>query len=135
MFRREAEKLAKNPQNFSKTLDAAREKLESKSTALGEMKTDIKRLFRMLKSYGSGDYRKTPWKSLVTGLGAVLYFVNPLDLVPDFLFGIGLIDDATVFAFCLAALKGDLDAFRDWEKNLSNENNERETSSEGKTVE
>ena len=116
MFRREAEKLVKNPEDLAKTIDAARQKLDVKSGARKEIKGELFRLFRMIKAYGQGDYRKLPWKTLITGVGAILYFLNPLDLVPDFLFGIGLVDDATVLAFCLGALKGDLDAFGRWEE-------------------
>ena len=116
LFRREAEKMAKDPASFAQTIDAARKKLESNGTFLGQAKGEVSTLLRMIKSYGSGDYRKIPWKALVTGLGSILYFINPLDLIPDFLFGIGLIDDATIFAFCLAALKGELDAFKTWEQ-------------------
>lgn len=116
-FRREAETLAKDPANLTKKIDEARKKLDAKSSSLGEIKSDTMRLFRMLKCYGRGDYRQIPWKTLVTGVAGALYLVNPLDVIPDFLLGIGLIDDATVLAFCLAALKGDLDAFKEWEKN------------------
>jgi uncharacterized membrane protein YkvA (DUF1232 family) len=115
MFRREAEKLVNNPDDLAKTIDAAGQKLDAKSSSMQEIKGELFRLFRMIKAYGQGDYRKIPWKTLVTGVGAILYFLNPLDLVPDFLFGIGLVDDATVLAFCLGALKGDLDAFKRWE--------------------
>lgn len=115
MFRREAEKLVKNPEDLAKTIDAARQKLDVKSGSMKELKGELFRLLRMIKAYGQGDYKKIPWKTLVTGVGAILYFLNPLDLVPDFLFGIGLVDDATVLAFCLGALKGDLDAFGRWE--------------------
>lgn len=115
MFRREAEKLVKNPEDLAKKVEAARQKLDAKSGTMREMRGELSRLFRMVKAYGQGDYRKIPWKTLVTGVGAILYFLNPLDLVPDFLFGIGLVDDATVLAFCLGALKGDLDAFGRWE--------------------
>lgn len=115
MFRREAEKLVKNPEDLAKTIDAARQKLDVKSGSMKEIKGELFRLLRMIKAYGQGEYRKIPWKTLVTGVGAILYFLNPLDLVPDFLFGIGLVDDATVLAFCLGALKGDLDAFGRWE--------------------
>ncbi|MCF3932138.1 DUF1232 domain-containing protein [Acuticoccus sp. M5D2P5] len=37
-----------------------------------------------------------PWKVRGTLFGALLYFVTPLDAIPDFLVGIGFTDDATV---------------------------------------
>lgn len=39
---------------------------------------------------------KTPTKVRATLLAALVYFVVPLDVIPDFLFGVGFTDDATV---------------------------------------
>lgn len=40
--------------------------------------------------------REVPWQVRATLIGALLYFVSPIDALPDFLFGIGFTDDATV---------------------------------------
>jgi uncharacterized membrane protein YkvA (DUF1232 family) len=41
----------------------------------------------------------------VLALGAILYFVNPLDMIPDFMGPMGLVDDFGVVALVYAALK------------------------------
>jgi len=43
-----------------------------------------------------------PWRVRATLIGALAYFVAPLDGVPDILVGIGFSDDATVLAGAIA---------------------------------
>lgn len=46
---------------------------------------------------------------------AIVYTISPVDLIPDFLVGIGVVDDMGVLAIFLKLLKGELDRFLDWE--------------------
>ncbi len=62
----------------------------------------------MLKAWTTGDYRAMPWKTIVLGLTAVIYFLNPLDLVPDFIPGIGYLDDAVVLGFVMNSIRKDV---------------------------
>ena len=48
---------------------------------------------RLVKAWESGRYRRIPQKSLVAIVGAILYLVNPLDVIPDFLPGVGFLDE------------------------------------------
>lgn len=41
-------------------------------------------------------------------LGSLLYLVSPIDIVPDFMIGLGLLDDAAVLLFVWSALKSEL---------------------------
>ena len=72
-------------------------------------------MVRLLSAYRRGEYREIPWKSLVTIGGAVVYVVNPFDLIPDAIPVAGLADDAAVVGFALKAVKSDLDRFMAWE--------------------
>ena len=47
--------------------------------------------------------------------GAAVYFVMPVDLIPDIVPGFGFSDDVTVVLFVLAAIQRDIDAFERWE--------------------
>ena len=49
-------------------------------------------------------------------VASLIYFVSPIDLIPDFILGFGLIDDATVLAWTIKACASDLAAFIAWEK-------------------
>lgn len=54
-----------------------------------------------------GDY-DVPWKSVATVAGALAYFVNPWDLVPDFIPYMGYLDDAYVIHLAIEFAKEDL---------------------------
>ena len=70
----------------------------------------------LLKDYIRKDYTDVPKKTLVLIVAALLYLVNPRDLIPDKYLGIGLIDDAAVMAACIALTKDDLTAYDVWRK-------------------
>jgi len=72
-------------------------------------------LRRMVVAYVKGEYRQFPLRSILLAVGALLYFVNPFDLIPDFVVGFGLLDDATVIAFVLNSIQRDVAAFKKWE--------------------
>ncbi len=42
-------------------------------------------------------------------IGGVLYLLFPADIVPDFIIGLGILDDAAVLSFIWLALKSELD--------------------------
>lgn len=64
--------------------------------------------FEMIKDYRQGDYRKMPWLTIAMVAAGVLYFINPMDLIPDMIPGIGLVDDALVLTAVFTALRSDL---------------------------
>jgi uncharacterized membrane protein YkvA (DUF1232 family) len=48
---------------------------------------------------------------------ALVYVINPLDIVPDAIPFIGAIDDAAVVALELALMRKDLHKYRQWREN------------------
>lgn len=70
---------------------------------------------RLMTAYARGEYRAMPWGVLVAIVSALLYFLMPMDAVPDVFVGIGLLDDAAVLAFVATQVKTDLDRFAKWE--------------------
>ncbi|HYE84428.1 MAG TPA: DUF1232 domain-containing protein [Clostridia bacterium] len=44
-------------------------------------------------------------------IGSLLYLVFPVDIVPDYLIGLGILDDITVLSFVWIALKSELDEY------------------------
>ena len=87
---------------------------------LSRFSTDIRLMFSMLRDYWQGNYREVPWKSIAAIAGALVYVLNPLDLIPDLLLGFGLLDDAGVVAACLALVESDLLRYAAW-KDLETE--------------
>ncbi|SHK97150.1 YkvA family protein [Rhodothermus profundi] len=96
------------------TLHAYRQ-LFRDETALASVRRELYTLVRMVQAWARREYRLVPWHSLLYGVAALAYFVNPADLLPDMLVGLGLVDDAAVIAAVARAIRSDLDRFRQWE--------------------
>lgn len=109
---------AKDPEKARKLLDDAAKKAESFGNAKGPIKQlidNIQTLYRMLLAYFKKEYKEIPWESLVLAIVAVVYFVSPIDLIPDAIPVLGYIDDALVVAFVIRAIGADLENFKQWE--------------------
>lgn len=97
-------------------LDEAERKVRRERGLTDEFVDQLRELFRLLRAWVRGRYRQVPWKTLLAVLAAVIYFVNPFDLVPDFIPLLGLTDDASVVAFVIMSVKKEMDRFREWEQ-------------------
>jgi uncharacterized membrane protein YkvA (DUF1232 family) len=86
--------------------------------ALQGLRDDAGALLRMIREASSGHYRRLPKRSLIAALAAVLYFLDPFDLIPDVVPLFGMLDDAVVFMWALRQVRGDLDAFLEWERDF-----------------
>ena len=71
---------------------------------------------RLLKAYASGDYRQLPWKTLIRIIAVLIYFVSPIDILPDFLPIVGLTDDIALMFWLFSGIKDDIEKFRQWEQ-------------------
>ncbi|TGN39268.1 YkvA family protein [Marinobacter confluentis] len=93
--------------------------IEEKVRNSGKLKrfsSDIRLMFSMLRDYWQGNYREVPWKSVAAIAGALLYVLNPLDVIPDLILGFGFIDDAGVVALCLTMVESDLIRYAAWKE-------------------
>jgi uncharacterized membrane protein YkvA (DUF1232 family) len=64
-------------------------------------------LLQMVKNrWDSG--QDLPWRSVAAATIAVMYFVGPFDLIPDFIPVIGFLDDAAILGICFRLIKHDL---------------------------
>jgi len=81
----------------------------------------VKVLVEMLGAYVKGEYKKIPKKTLILLVAALIYLVNPFDLIPDFIPGIGYIDDARVIIFVFQSLFEDIQEFARWKESKATE--------------
>ncbi|MGI5869679.1 MAG: YkvA family protein [Kiritimatiellia bacterium] len=92
---------------------ADEETVKTKAGHLGDKLEDVKLLWRLLVDYAHGNYR-APWR-LIAAVGfAFLYLILPIDIIPDFLPGLGYLDDASVFGMVLRASQIEIAAYRAW---------------------
>lgn len=75
---------------------------------------DLKLLQGLCTAWWRGEYRAVSRQALLAVVAALLYFVTPLDAIPDWLPGIGMLDDLAVLAWVMRTWQGELAAFRAW---------------------
>jgi uncharacterized membrane protein YkvA (DUF1232 family) len=70
---------------------------------------------RLLKAQATGKYQ-LPARVIIILLAAIIYFINPIDLIPDFIPGLGLTDDLAVLTWVYRVAADELERFEEWEK-------------------
>jgi uncharacterized membrane protein YkvA (DUF1232 family) len=80
------------------------------------LKEKVTIIGRLIKAYALGQYREVPWKTLLIMIAAVIYFVNPIDLIPDVIPVLGFTDDVGVLVWVYNAVNVEIDKFIAWEK-------------------
>ena len=74
---------------------------------------DVKLYFRMLRDIVTRKYRKIPFGTIAVIVCTLLYILNPQDLIPDYIPGIGYIDDAFIMSLSLLFTKFDLEKYKE----------------------
>ncbi|MFK8328914.1 YkvA family protein [Pseudomonas sp. BJa5] len=87
-----------------------------KGPRLGKLREDVRLMQALCLAWWRGEYRAISPRALVTVVAGLLYFVSPLDAIPDWLLGVGLLDDIAVLAWVLKAVSDELAAFSAWRK-------------------
>lgn len=113
---REGERLSRRPDLAERVADRARERMRRYGDRLGGAVDELRSLVRLVKAWASGEYRQVPLRSIAAAIGALVYFLMPLDAIPDFIFAFGFLDDAAVISQVVYFIRRDLAAFRDWEE-------------------
>ena len=113
--------LSKNPSQLKDKLNSAKSKLSKKSVinALGPYVDDLKVLIRLIRNWISGNYKEVSYQTIIWSIIGVIYFLNPADLIPDIVFGLGFLDDVAVIRWIFKHFKKDIEKFREWEKSQS----------------
>jgi len=75
---------------------------------------DGRLLLSLIRDTWQGRYRGVPWWTVGGAAFALLYVLNPLDLIPDALPVLGALDDAAVVSACLVLLEQDLYDYQQW---------------------
>jgi len=95
------------------------EEIQKKFSAKGPLARfieDGRLLISIVKDYWSGAYRQIPYSAIASIVFALIYVLNPFDLVPDMLPLIGQLDDVAVLGACLALVERDLRKYMDWKQ-------------------
>lgn len=118
-FKRRAAKLLNNKYKIEETLKQGFQKAMDNEGAISEVLNDLKLLISLVKDYISGAYREIPYGSIVAAVAGILYFVSPIDFIPDFIPVIGYIDDVFVIGIVFRQIHNDLEKYHEWKRRQS----------------
>jgi uncharacterized membrane protein YkvA (DUF1232 family) len=108
------------PKKLNELIDKAINKAESKKRGpLKEVLDSLMAFFRLVRAYAKREYVEVPWQSLLLIVATILYFLIPTDIIPDWIIGLGFIDDAALIGWTMNTVKTDIDGFREWESKNS----------------
>ncbi len=111
-----AEQYRENPEKLKDLVDQATNRAGTKLPRnFEEIRDSVFTLFRLVKAYAKKEYTDVPWKSIGLIVGTLLYFVMPIDLIPDIIPVLGLADDVALLAWTIKQVNNDLERFREWE--------------------
>ena len=89
-------------------------KLFKRVKVLAKYFNDLCEIFELLRDRVAGVYRETPWTTIAALTGALIYVLSPIDLILDFIPGIGFLDDAVVIGLAIKLARPDLEKYRAW---------------------
>lgn len=92
---------------------------------LAEVLEPIKASYRLIRAYASGTYRDISLDSFGLIVAAIIYFVMPVDALPDFIAGLGFTDDAAVLAWTFKKVAEELQRFLNWEAQQENQDDDQ----------
>jgi uncharacterized membrane protein YkvA (DUF1232 family) len=126
---RKATGVATNPGQISNLIGSVKEKMsnmDGTKKQVSEFFEKVKTMLRMLRAYISGDYRQIPWKSLLMIIGSLIYFLMPIDLIPDFIPITGFADDISIIFLVFNSINEDINAFLEYEQTYVDDSDNNE---------
>ena len=88
--------------------------LTEKIPVIKDLARDIPVMVNMVKDYIGGYYKRVPKKTIVALSASLIYLVAPCDIIPDYVPGVGYLDDAAVVSYVLNSVKDDVDVYKKW---------------------
>jgi uncharacterized membrane protein YkvA (DUF1232 family) len=113
-----AEGYIKQPTRLKSLLTDAYKKASEKNdvgTIAHEAWDTLQTMFRLIRASVSGEYMGVPTSTVAAAVAVLIYFISPIDLIPDFIPVLGLLDDVALVAWFSTTLKHEMDKFLEWE--------------------
>ncbi len=117
LFGKQAEIIASQPKKLSALLGRVGAKIGKMASdpRIQQLVEPVAVFVRMLKAHYDGVYKVSSGTLGFIVLGLV-YFISPIDIIPDFLGVLGFADDVSVILAIFAKLKDEVAEFLEWER-------------------
>lgn len=111
----QAEEMLKDQDKMERFLQRLEHKLKVIPIA-GEKLADVPIMASLIRSYVKKEYTDIPIGTVMAIISALIYFVSPIDIVPDSVPVLGYFDDAAVVAACWKLVDSDVTEYIKWRK-------------------
>ena len=109
-----ASALINDKEKAKQKIDEAFKKANANKADLESIWIQFELLLSLVKDYFNGTYKDIPKKSIIAIVAGILYFLSPVDLIPDFILGFGLIDDVFIIGLVIKQVTKDLAKYKVW---------------------
>lgn len=111
----EAESILKDADKAEKFVRKINKKLQN-IPFVGDYFADVPTLCLMVSDYAKGNYKEVPFATMVGIVVALVYFLSPIDFIPDIIPIAGQLDDAAVILFAINAAHNDIAEYKEWKE-------------------
>ena len=114
-----AKEMVKDNQRIRDLLLKAGERLSKVGDGSEESKgffAQLKLFIRMIRAHINGTYQGFSPMTLLMFVFVLVYFITPIDLIPDFVPALGFTDDITVALMVMKRFSEDIKRYREWEQ-------------------
>ncbi len=108
-----AKEIYNDKDKFRKLIDKSIKRTSGKHL-FKSISHDLKIIFSLAHDFIGGRYRNIGKFNILLIIVSLIYLLNPLDIIPDFLIGFGFIDDLTIITYLITKIKGELDKYEKW---------------------
>lgn len=108
-----AKKIVSDPDRMEKLAKESLSILKGEGK-LAEVRREGLLLWKLAKDTVTGRYRGLKKRNLFLIVAGLMYLVNPMDILPDFLFAIGFADDVGVLMYVFKKLDNEIKAYEAW---------------------
>jgi uncharacterized membrane protein YkvA (DUF1232 family) len=111
-----ASRLAKNSKGIILLLGTVFTKMQSEGggSPFQKIKAKLKTLGLLMRHFANGSYRGIETKNVIIILAGMIYFISPIDLIPDVLPIVGFADDIALISFIYNSISDELEKFELW---------------------
>jgi uncharacterized membrane protein YkvA (DUF1232 family) len=111
-----AAKIVTDPKELRRLVKDAIAKMGSREDIARESLDNLRSICRLISAWASGEYRDVSLETVILLIAAVIYFLMPIDAMPDMIPVVGFMDDLAVVGFVVASVRSEIEKFRRWEK-------------------
>lgn len=108
-----------HPIEFGKLIDEI--KNFASKDGLRQVKEDFTDMYEYVRDVWSGKYKGFNLTSLVLVVAAFVYLVTPADMLPDFVPGIGLVDDVSILAWASKQVADEIEKYKNGRRKVKDE--------------